>query len=307
MRILITGGAGFIGSHLVDALVDKHEVVVIDDLSTGFKENVNKNAKLFVTDIRNREEIFKIFRDEHPEVVFHLAAQINVRRSVKDPAMDAEINILGSLNLLEASIKFGVKKFIFSSTGGAIYGDTEIIPTPETVEARPVSPYGCAKLSIEKYLHYYYVNHGLRYTSLRYANVYGPRQNPHGEAGVVAIFLDKMIKGENPIIFGDGKQTRDFVYVSDVVDANLLALKHLDIVDIFNIGTGIETDINTIFKILNSFFENKYKEIHAEAMPGEQRRSCLSYEKAERILGWKPRIDIETGLRKTHEYFKKKI
>ena len=310
MKILVTGGAGFIGSNLVKGLLEtneeKHEIVVIDNLSTGLKENLFSEARFYRIDIRNKEKVYDVFKVERPDIVFHLAAHINLRESVKNPIEDANINVIGSLNLLEASKEYGVKKFIFSSTGGAIYGDTDLLPTPETIEPRPISPYGCAKLGIERYLYYYYVNYGLKYTSLRYSNVYGPRQNPKGEAGVVAIFINSMLQGKNPVIFGDGKQTRDFVYVSDVVRANLLAMKYIDVVDTFNISTAVETDINKLFWIINGFFGNKYEEIHKDGMPGEQKRSCLSYEKAEKILGWKPEIDIEEGLKKTFEYFKER-
>lgn len=303
-KILVTGGAGFIGSHIVDALIAKgHEVVVLDNLSSGKKANVNPAARLVKLDIRN-PRLHKLFSDQHFEIVFHLAAQMDVRKSVDDPLFDAQTNILGGLNILENCKNFGVKKIIFSSTGGAIYGDTDIIPTPETAPLQPVSPYGIAKLAFEKYLYYYYKVFGLQYTILRFANIYGPRQNSKGEAGVVAIFIDKILQGEQPTINGDGKQTRDYVYVADVVKAALLALNS-DKVDVYNIGTSVQSDVNQIFQLINSNLDNQAKEIHGEGKKGEQRVSCLDYAKINKALGWKPEVTLAEGIKLTVDWFKK--
>ena len=303
MNILVTGGAGFIGSHIVDALIQKgHHVVVIDNLSTGKKENVNSGVTLIEFDI-NDSSLLDIFKREKIEVVFHTAAQIDVRKSVANPVEDARHNILGSINVLEACRAHHIKKIIFSSTGGAIYGDTEIIPTPETHAEQPISPYGIAKLAVEKYLHYYQVVHGLNYTILRYANVYGPRQNSKGEAGVVALFCDQLVAGKSPIINGDGTQTRDYVYVGDVVNANLAALDG-DHVGIFNIGTGIETDINKLSALLVEALGKPIVFSYGPAKPGEQRRSCLDYSYAKKDLKWQPYVSLADGLHDTFNWFK---
>lgn len=302
-KILVTGGAGFIGSNLVDALIEKgYQVVVVDNLYSGKKENINKKAKFYEVDIcdKNLEEVFK---KEKPEIVDHHAAQIDLRKSVADPLFDAKVNILGSINLLNNCLKYGVKKIIFASTGGAIYGDASVLPTPEDYPAWPVSPYGIAKLTVEHYLYFYYTAYKLPYIALRYGNVYGPRQDPHGEAGVVAIFTQKMLERKKPIINGDGKQTRDFVFVGDVVNANLLALKS-NFVGPINIGTGIQTNVNKIFRILNNLTGKKAKEVHGEAKTGEQKTSCLSIKRAKKILGWEPKVELEEGLKRTVEYFK---
>ena len=305
MKFLVTGGAGFIGSHLVDRLIKEgHKVAVIDNLSTGRKENLNPKAKFYKIDICSYR-ISQIFKKEKPEVVFHYAAQIDVRKSVKDPVEDAKINILGTLNILENCKKYNIRKVIFASTGGAIYGDADIVPTPETYPELPLSPYGIAKLTIEKHLSYYYKVFGLPYVSLRLANVYGPRQNSKGEAGVVAIFCDKMLSKKQPIINGDGKQTRDFVFVDDVVEANISALKK-DKVGIFNIGTARETDVNTLFKKLRELTDSKCAKIHGPTLPGEQKRSCLNFLKAKKELGWKPKYSLDKSLNKTMEWFRNK-
>ena len=305
MKILVTGGAGFIGSNIVDAyLAQGHEVFVVDDLSSGNLENLAPAAKFFKIDVRD-PEIEKIFRENKFDVVNHLAAQMDVRRSVADPLFDASVNILGTLNLLENSVRHGVKKIIFSSTGGAIYGEQDYFPADEQHPTRPVSPYGIAKLSVEKYLFFYNVVHGLGYCVLRYANVYGPRQNPHGEAGVVAIFTSKLLSGEKPVINGEGKQTRDYTFVGDVVRANVLALGY-DKPDIFNIGTGKETDVNALFGHLKRLTGSSAAETHGPAKQGEQMRSVVESSKASRILGWHPDVTLEDGLRQTVEYFKSK-
>ena len=297
MKILVTGGAGFIGSHLVDALINKeHEVMIIDNLSTGLKENINPKAKFFQEDLSNFKEVENIFKEEKPEIIYHLAAQINVRTSLSDPVEDARINILNTINLLELSRKHNIKNFIFSSTGGAIYGDTNI-PTTENADEKPVSPYGCAKLAVEKYLNFYKEVYGLNYTSLRYSNVYGPRQNPEGEAGVISIFMENLIQNKTPLIF-DGTQTRDFVYVGDVVEANLLVLNNKNSA-VYNVGTAIETNILDLFDKINMHFGNKIKAKRKPRKQGEQLTSCLSYEKIKQDLGWEPRAILDEGIQKT--------
>ena len=307
MRILVTGGAGFIGSQLVDAfLADGHEVAVIDNLATGERENLNERARFYEADVRDERAVRELFERERPQVLCHQAAQLDVRRSVADPPFDADVNIVGTLRLLEAGRANGLEKVLFASTGGAIYGGPEIIPTPETYPARPVSPYGVAKLSIERYLHYYQVVHGLAYVSLRYANVYGPRQNPHGEAGVVAIFAERLLRGQPAVIYGDGRNTRDYVYVADVVDANRRALAS-DRVGVYNVGTAIETDVNTIFRKINQLTEANAEERHAEPKAGEERRSCLDYGAIERDLGWRPQVALDEGLARTVEFFVDKV
>lgn len=304
MKILVTGGAGFIGSHLVDALIKKgHNVVVIDNLSTGKRKNLNQDATFYNTDISSRDEIFKILSKEKPEIIYHCAAQIDVRKSVEDPVFDAHVNILGSLNIFESVKKSGIEKIIFSSTGGAIYGNTTVIPSHEELKPEPISPYGIAKLVVEKYLYYYYKIFHIPYIILRYANVYGPRQNNEGEAGVISIFCDKILNNQIPKIFGDGSQTRDFVYIDDVVSANLLALE-ANKVGIYNVGTGRETDVNQIAELLKKVSKTKKEFMHIAPKSGELPRSSLDSKKIQRELGWKPTIGIQQGIKKTWSYFK---
>lgn len=304
-KILVTGGAGFIASHITDRYISEgYDVVVVDDLSSGRLENLNPKATFYKMDIRDKG-ISAIFEKERPDIVNHHAAQMDVRRSVTDPGFDAEVNILGMLNLLQNSINHGVKKFLFASSGGAIYGEQEVYPAPESHVANPLSPYGISKLAGEKYLFYYKEVHGLEYVALRYANVYGPRQNPHGEAGVVAIFSTKLLKGEQPVINGDGKQTRDYVYVKDVAEANWQATGR-NYGGPVNIGTGIETDVNELFKKLVTLTGSNAKEVHAPAKAGEQKRSVIDNRKAGEVLGWKPKVALEQGLRETVEFFKGK-
>lgn len=304
-NILITGGAGFIGSNLADKLIELgHNVTIVDNLATGSKENINKKAKFYRLDIKDKK-IEKVFKKEKPEIVFHYAAQISVRDSVKDPILDAKTNILGGLNILEACKKYNVKKIIFSSSGGSIYGETNVFPTSEENKEVPLSPYAIAKLSFEKYLYYYYKYFGLSYIALRFANIYGPRQNPKGEAGVVSIFADKMIAGQPIAINGDGKQTRDFVFVDDIVEASILAINSNE-VGVFNLGTGVETDINTIFYKLKELLNYNYPEAHAETPSGESRRSCLDATKAKEVLGWTPKYDFQKGIEKTINWIKTK-
>ena len=303
MKILITGGAGFIGSHVADLLIENNfDVSIVDNLSSGKLENINPKARFYKCDARD-SEIFKIIEIEKPQIVIHNAAQLSVRNSVDDPLNDASINIIGGLNVLEACRKIKVRKIIFASSGGVVYGEQQYFPADENHPTKPISPYGVAKLSFEKYLFYYNYIFGIKYICLRYANVYGPRQDPHGEAGVVAIFSKKLLNNEQPVINGDGKQTRDYVYVKDVAAANLSAIRN-DFVGEINIGTGIETDVNNVFDILKKAAGKKdLKEVHGPAKTGEQERSVLSYKKAQTILGWEPKVKIKEGLTRTFEWF----
>jgi UDP-glucose 4-epimerase len=302
--VLVTGGAGFIGSNIVDRFIDEGcEVVVIDDLSSGNEKNINKKANFYKLDIQDAA-LESVFQKEQPLYVNHHAAQKDVRLSVADPIFDAKINILGTINILQNCVKYKTKKVIFASTGGAIYGEQESFPAPETHPAKPISPYGITKLVAEHYMYYYKAIYGLDYTSLRYANVYGPRQDPHGEAGVVAIFIEKMLKGESPTINGDGEQTRDFVYVEDVVQANISAILNNTQDNVFNIGTGIETSVKQIFQNLKEIINPSLEEKYGPSKQGEQRRSVISYSKAKGILHWEPQTSLVDGLRKTAEYFR---
>jgi UDP-glucose 4-epimerase len=268
-------------------------------------QNLNSQARFYRADIRD-PGMGKIFADEKPEVVNHHAAQIDVRKSVQDPVLDAGVNILGMLNLLEKAVHHGVRRFIFASSGGAMYGDQpeKAPPADEDTPLRPVSPYGVAKATGELYLHYYRMVHGLEYVALRYGNVYGPRQDPFGEAGVVAIFTEKLLAQGQPIINGDGLQTRDYVYVEDIAAANLLAL-HPQASGPFNIGTGLERDVNTLFRGLVQIIGRSVPEAHGPAKAGEQRRSVLDCTRIQANLGWKAKVSFEEGLRRTVEYFKK--
>ena len=306
MKILVTGGAGFIGSNLADALIaDGNKVTIIDDLSMGKLENIPEKAEFHKVDICSAA-VDKIFEKGKFDRVFHLAAQMDVRKSVANPAFDAEINILGGINLLQASVKHDVGKCIFSSTGGAIYGEQDYFPADEDHPLRPISPYGISKLAFEKYLYYYKLEHDLNYIALRYANVYGPRQNEAGEAGVVAIFCSRLLRSEKAVVFGDGLQTRDFVFVDDVVKANILAMRH-DESTAFNVGTGIEININELYEKVKKATGSSQKRINEPAKPGEQLRSCIAFEKIKSALGWSPSVDIDSGILKTVEFFKSKI
>lgn len=302
-KSLITGGAGFIGSHICNLLIEQgHEVIIIDNLSTGSKKNLHPNAKFYEMDIQDTK-ISEVFESEKPDYIFHMAAQIDVRKSVENPILDAQVNILGSLNVLENAVRHNVKKIIFASTGGAIYGEAEMIPTPEGYYEKPLSPYGINKLSIEKSLFFYKQVKHLDYTILRLSNVYGPRQNSHGEAGVVAIFINKIFKKGKPVINGDGCQTRDYVFVKDVARAFINAMQETKS-DIYNIGTGVETDVNQILEIIISNINIDVVKEHTDAKPGEQKRSCLNNKKALEELGWSPEYDVERGTKETVEWFK---
>ena len=299
----VTGGAGFIGSHIVDALIEQgSRVLVIDDLSSGRRENVHPDAELHVLDIRS-EQTGSLIASERPDVVFHLAAQMDVRRSTEDPAFDASINILGTLNLLKAAVEAEVGQFVFASTGGAIYGEQDVFPAPEGHPERPISPYGVSKLAGERYMYYFHVEHGLDVTCLRFANVYGERQNPHGEAGVVAIFLKRLLAGEAPTINGDGLQTRDYIHVSDVVRANMAALGTKGF-EIFNVGTGIETTVVDLYAGLRTAAGSQMEATHGPAKPGEQRRSSVDATRLRVELGVPEPIQLTDGLQRTADWFR---
>ncbi len=305
-KVLVTGGAGFIGSHVADRYIrEGYSVVVLDNLSTGFKENVNPEAKFYLADITDRKKVREILEAEKPDYVNHHAAQMDVRKSVDDPIFDAKTNILGSLNLIEESLRIGIAKFIYVSTGGAVYGEPDSLPVDETYPVNPLSPYGVSKHTVEHYLYLYAHNAGFRYTVLRYANVYGPRQNPHGEAGVVAIFTEKMLGGETPTIFGAGTQTRDYVYVEDVAEASVLSMKKGN-GGIYNLGTGRETPVIGLFESLKGIVGFDGEPSFAPARTGEIERISLDAGKAARELGWKPGHTLEQGFQKTVTYYREK-
>ncbi len=302
MKVLVTGGAGFIGSNVADGLIaEGYEVVIVDDLSNGREENVPEKAKFYKTDVRDKG-LEDVFEAEKPDMVIHNAAQLSVRVSVEEPLIDADINIIGGLNLIDICKKHNVKKIVFASSGGTVYGEQKVFPADESHPLGPISPYGVAKLATEHYLYYYLKIYGLEYIALRYANIYGPRQDPHGEAGVVAIFSNMMLAGEVPRINGDGLQTRDYVYVGDVVRVNIATIKS-DFVGPVNIGTGIETDVMTLFNTLKDASGKDIEEKHGPAMAGEQMRSVLDNSLAEKVLGWKPEVSIEEGLKLTYDWF----
>ncbi len=303
MNILVTGGAGFIGSQVADAYIEKgHDVVIIDNLSTGQKEFINPKAVFYNADIAD-PSVAEVIEKENIQVINHHAAQISVHDSVKDPVADANSNIIGTLLLLQHAVSSGVGKFVFASTGGAIYGEQDCFPADEEHPQKPSSPYGLSKLTVEGYLRFYQEQHGLNSTVLRYGNVFGPRQNPRGEAGVIAIFCDRLLKGQTPVINGDGEQTRDYVFVGDVVRANLNAIEQ-NSSGIFNVGTGLETTVN---ELTRSLLRIAGSDIHAKNAPGrgyEQRRSCLDNKKIKDSLDWEPRVSLEDGLVDTYEFFK---
>lgn len=308
MKILVTGGAGFIGSNTVDRFIaEGHEVVVMDNLSTGRSENLNPKAKFYLMDVRSAE-VEKVFAAERPDAVSHFAAQKSVPKSVDNPIMDAEINIIGLLNLLNQCIKYQVKKFIFISTGGALYGDATRVPTPETYEPQMISPYAVSKFTCEKYLYYYNALYGLRYTVLRLANIYGPRQIAEGDCGVVPIFANNLVAGKPSTLFAYADMpkgtTRDYVYVEDVCAANVLALTRGDS-DIFNIGTGQEVSTEDLYNLMQEVFGISIPLIRERERVGDVRRSTLDFSKAESLLGWSPKVDLRSGMEKTAAYYRR--
>lgn len=303
MNILVTGGAGFIGSHIVDRYLQLgHNITVIDNLSTGKIENINPKINFIEMDIKD-SAVSDIFAENKFDIISHQAAQMDVRVSVNDPQFDALNNIIGSLNIYENARLFGVKKIIFASSGGTVYGEQDSFPCDENHSTKPVSPYGIGKLTNERYLYYYKEVYGIDYVAFRYGNVFGPRQNPNGEAGVIAIFANKFLKNEQPVINGDGLITRDYIYISDVVEANKIALQQ-NVSGIFNITTGIETNVNHIFNVLKEKTKSDLPEFHGEAKKGEQRRSVCSYEKLKSMHNWNPKVSFEEGIDKTIEFFK---
>ncbi len=303
MKILVTGGAGFIGSHVVDAYVAAgHEVLVVDDLSSGKRANLNPKAAFHHLDILDPATA-ELIAAERPDVVNHHAAQMDVRRSVADPIFDARVNVLGTIGLLDAARRAGVRKFLFVSSGGAVYGEQETFPAPESHPTWPVSPYGVSKRSGELYAHFFSTEYGLPFVAFRYANVYGPRQDPHGEAGVVAIFSGKMLRSEPVTINGDGTQTRDYVFVEDVARMSRLALE-CEATGPVNVGTGVETDVNTLAEKLRTAAGGSSELRHGPAKAGEQRRSVVDCRRAADTFGWRPEVSLDEGLARTVEYFR---
>ncbi|GAP13437.1 nucleoside-diphosphate-sugar epimerase [Longilinea arvoryzae] len=305
MKILVTGGAGFIASHVVDLYIaNGHEVVILDDLSTGRASNLNPAARFIKMDIRD-PRVTDVFEQEHPDVVNHHAAQMDVRRSIVEPLFDADVNIIGSLNLLENARKNGVRHFIYISSGGAAYGEPKYLPCDEEHPVDPICQYGASKHTVEHYLYMYRANYGLEYTVLRYPNVFGPRQDPKGEAGVVAIFTGRMLSGQPVIINGDGEQERDFVFVGDCAQANLLAITHPHPSGVYNLGSASGTNVNRIFQVLKQITGFSQEAIHGPAKLGETRKIYLDASKAHKELGWQPKVDFMDGLRQTVAYFQK--
>ncbi len=302
MRILVTGGAGFIGSNVVDRFVaDGHEVAVFDDLSSGFREFVNPMAKFYRGELSDAAAVDAAVADFRPEVVDHHAAQIDVRKSVVDPLWDARVNVLGSIGLLQSCVKHGVRKVVYASTGGALYGEGRQLPATEEHPVNPEAPYGASKHTVEHYLYIWRLLHGLDYTVLRYPNVYGPRQNPHGEAGVNAIFIGLMLEHKQPRIFGDGTAVRDYLYVDDVVEGNVLALT-AGSGEMLNLGTGVGTSVNDIVRELASIIGFHGGAIHEPARAGEVQRIYLDATRAQRVLGWAPKVTFAQGLARTVEW-----
>jgi len=309
MKILVTGGAGFIASHIVDKYIELgHDVVVIDNLSSGFKHNVNPKAKFYEIDIRSKE-LEQIFEDEKPDIVNHHAAQISVPVSVKEPELDAEVNAVGFLNILQNCVKYKVKKVIFISSGGAVYGEAEEYPTTENYDPKPLSPYAIHKYVSEKYLYFYNHQYGLKYTVLRYANVFGPRQIPHGEAGVVSIFITNFRDNKKTYLYAFNEEPdgmiRDYVFVRDIVNANVLALDRGEL-DAFNIGTGLETTTGQLYREIALQMNTQIEPVREGARLGDIRRSCLNINKAKNEFGWEPKYSLADGVRETIDFFMKK-
>jgi UDP-glucose 4-epimerase len=303
MKVLVTGGAGFIGSHLVDALLQQgYQVVVVDNLSTGHLENINPAATFYQADICN-SELEGIFEKERPEFVNHQAAQTVIQKSMEDPVFDANQNILGSLNLILQCLRFGVKKIIYASSGGAVYGEPKYCPVDESHPINPISYYAISKHTVEHYLYLAHLQHRLGYVVLRYSNVYGPRQNPKGEAGVVAIFTRQMLQGERPTIFGKGNKTRDYIHVSDVATANLVAMER-DRNGVYNIGTGVEISDQEMFSLLAELTGYQSSPHYAPVREGEIYKICLDSSKAQKELGWQPQFLLREGLRETVNYYR---
>ena len=307
-RALVTGGAGFIGANLVDRLIDDGaEVLVVDDLSHGKLERLAEarrqgHVRIHQMDIRDTE-LHGLAQRFEPEVVFHLAAQIDVRRSVTEPGLDASINVAGTVNVLAAAVSAGTTQFVFASSGGAMFGNAERFPTPESAARRPLAPYGVSKSVADDYLGYFRDAHGINYVSLGFSNVYGPRQDPEGEAGVVAIFTKRLLDGERPIIYGDGSQVRDYVFVEDVTDACVRASSYTGGVYL-NIGTGEETSVNELLDLLSGFIDKARAPVFADARPGEVSRSSLDATRARKVLGWEPWTPLADGLQTTVEWFR---
>ena len=302
MRVLLTGGAGFIGSHVAEQLLARrHQVAIVDDLSTGKRENVPEGALFYEMDVRSG--CAGVFEEFKPDALCHQAAQMDVRRSVREPNFDADVNVMGTLRLLENCVEYGVEKVVFASTGGAVYGEQREFPAPEDHPQYPVSPYGVSKLAGERYLHFYRTQYGLSYAALRYANVYGPRQDPHGEAGVVAIFCGNLAAGRESKINGTGEQTRDYVFVEDVARANVLALEGEAPSGAYNVGTGTETNVNGLYEILRETSGRDLPPAYGPAKPGEQLRSSVDPTAAGRTLSWRPETDLAAGLKRTLSFF----
>jgi UDP-glucose 4-epimerase len=307
VKILVTGAGGFVGSHVADAYVEGgHDVVVLDDLSRGRKENINPKCRFYSCDIRDRKAIENIFSAEKPVVVNHHAAQMDVRRGVREPLYDAEVNILGGINLIVAAIANGVRRFLYAGTAGAGYGEPDRLPVPEDYPVNPITPYGISKHTLEHYLFTFRFLYGLDYVVLRYGNVYGPRQSSQGEAGVFAIFSEQMLGGVRPVIYGDGTKVRDYVYISDVVAANVAALER-GAGEIFNISSGVQTSDQEVFDLVRGLLGKSVHPQYAPRRPGEIDRICLDISKAERLLGWKPQISLAEGARRTVAYFQETI
>jgi UDP-glucose 4-epimerase len=302
MRILLSGGAGFIGSHVAESLLERgHEVAVVDNLSSGKRENIPEAASFYETDIRTG--CLRVFEEFGPEALCHQAAQMDVRRSVREPDFDAEVNILGTIRLLQNCVEHGVGKVVFASTGGAVYGEQDTFPASEDHPQYPLSPYGVSKLAGERYLNFYRVQYGLPYVALRYANVYGPKQDQHGEAGVVAIFCGHMAAGRTSTVNGSGEQTRDYVYVGDVARANILALEGEVPSGAYNVGTGVETSVNELYELLSEIAGKDLPPEHGPAKPGEQIRSSVNPALAGRVMRWRPEVDLADGLVETLRFF----